>query len=222
MRVLKITALLLTIVMLCAQAVRHIYVAYFQPRTSVLDEYAKTDADEAIRRATALEELLVLYDPAKKQVDALDKELKDALASATTREERRLLEEKFQDQHGKEYAREAQLQAAIEDWEHKNQQVTELHVFWAFGIGLFVIGAALSAAGREWLGMSLILPGVVEMLWWTSPSIRFEGCPVEFDRLLFNKIVFTLITLAVVIAAWLLNEFRDKAKLFAAPPDRRG
>jgi hypothetical protein len=222
MRVLQITALLLTVLALSAQAVRHIYVAYVEPRTSVLDKYQETDASKAVREAASLPELLSHYDPAKKRVDELDKELKSAKEKCKTREERRLIEEKFREDHEQEYGRESELRNAVADWEEKNNQVRELHVFWAFGIGLFVIGAVLVARGRDWLGMALIIPGIVEMLWWTSPEIRLSGCPVEFDRLLLHKIIFTLITLAVVIAAWLLNEFAKKRGHSEAPLRGRG
>jgi len=222
MRVLQITALLVTVLVLSAQAVRHIYVAYVEPRTSALDKYTESDAGKAVREATSLAQLLSFYDPAKKRVDELDKELKAAKESKKTKEEQELVEEKFQDDHKDEYRRAYELRTAIADWEHKTAQVLELRVFWACGIGLFVIGAVLLATGRQWLGVSLIIPGIVEMLWWTSPSIRLEGCPVEFDRLLLEKIAFTLITLGVVIVAWLLNEFRNRAKGDKTPLNSRG
>jgi hypothetical protein len=222
MRVLQITALLVTVLVLSAQAVRHIYVAYVEPRTSVLDKYNESDAGKAVREAKSLAELLTLYDPARKRVDELDKELKAAKESKRTREEQQLVAEKFRDDHRDEYRRASELGNAITDWEHKTSQVLELRVFWAFGIGLFLIGAVLLATGRQWLGVSLIIPGIVEMLWWTSPSIRLDGCPVEFDRLLHEKILLTLITLGVVIVAWLLNEFRNRATGDKTPLNGRG
>jgi len=222
MRVLQITALLVTVLVLSAQAVRHIYVAYVEPRTSVLDKYDESDAGKAVREATSLAQLLSLYDPARKRVDELNKELKAAKESKKTKEEQQLVEEKFRDDHRDEYRRAAELGSAIADWEHKTNQVLELRVFWACGIGLFLVGAVLLAAGRQWLGVSLIVPGIVEMLWWTSPSIRLEGCPVEFERLLHEKILFTLITLGVVIVAWLLNESRNRAKCEKTPLNSRG
>jgi len=217
MRTFKIVAMLLTVTLLSVQAVRHIYVAYVEPRTSVLDKFNKTEAGKAVEEAKSLEELLVLYAPARKRFDELNQKLKEEKAALSGKEEREVFNDKFNEQHGKELAEFGTLSRAIEDWEHKNIQVTELRVFWAFGIGLFLVGAVLVAVRREWLGLSLMIPGVIEMLWWTSPSIRFDGCPVEFDRLLFNKIVFTLITLAVVIVAWLLN---DRGRSTASPLDR--
>jgi hypothetical protein len=211
MRTLQVLALLVTLLILCAQGVRHIYVAYCQPRTSIMDKYTNTPTTKAIEEAKSLKELEDQYAPARKRVDELNKEMKSACETMTIREERRAYEETFREEHSEEYGRASGLAGAIEDWEHKNNQVHELHVFWAFGIGLFIVGAIVLAVGQGWLGMALILPGVVEMLWWTSPSIRLEGCPVEFDRLLLHKVVFTLITLAVIIVAWLVNERRYRA-----------
>lgn len=212
MRILKIVALLVTVLLLSVQAVRHVCVAYFEPRTSVLDRFNETAAGKAVQQAKTLEELVARYEPARKRVDELDRQLKEKKAGLSRREERMVLEESFHEQHGKEYAEARELGAAIEDWEDKNGQVTDLYVFWAFGIGLFLVGAVLVAARCQWLGVAFIIPGIIEMLWWTSPSIRLEGCPLEFDRLLFSKIVFTLLTLAVVIVAWLLHGLMERAK----------
>ena len=216
MRVLQITGFLLVILALATQTVRHICVYYVAKQPSVLEKYEKTDTRRVVREAASLEELLALYDPAGKHEDELNAMLKEAKAAAKTMDERNFVEEKFREAHQEEYSRARQLRAAIEDWEHKNEQVFELHFFWAFGIGLFVLGAVLVARGWTWLGMSFIIPGVVEMLWWTSPSISFSGCPVEFDRLLWNKIALSLVTLTVIIVAWVLNERKNRTKQAAA------
>jgi hypothetical protein len=211
MRTLQVLGLLVALLILCAQGMRHIYVAYCEPRTSVLDKYTDTPTTKAIQGTKSLAELDELYAPARKRVEELDKEMKAGRDKITNREVRRDFEETFHEEHSAEYAKASSLASAIEDWEHKNAQVHELHVFWAFGIGLFLVGAIVLAVGQGWLGMALIVPGVVEMLWWTSPSIRLEGCPVEFERLLLHKVIFTLITLAVIIVAWLINERRYRA-----------
>jgi len=213
MRVLQITCFLLVVLALATQTVQHICVYYVAKQPSVMEKYEKTDTTQAIRKAASLEELLALYDPARKRADELDATLKEVKEAAKTMDERNLVEEKFRETHQEEYSRAEQLRAAIEDWEHKNRQVFELHFFWAFGIGLFVLGAVLVACGRTWLGMSFIIPGVVEMLWWTSPSTSFSGCP---DRLLWNKIALSLVTLTVIIVAWVLNERKNRTKQAAA------
>jgi hypothetical protein len=68
----------------------------------------------------------------------------------------------------------------------------------------------LLVKGRDWPGMAFIVPGIVEMIWWTSPSFGLAGSPLEFKRLLMNKLVFTLITLVLVIAAWVMQERKPK------------
>ena len=83
-------------------------------------------------------------------------------------------------------------------------------MFWAFGFALFLIGISLQARGCTWLGMSLLIPGIVEMIWWTSPSFRFAGDPLEFDRLLNNKLCFTIATFALLLAAWYLDQAKRR------------
>ncbi|NLX96203.1 MAG: hypothetical protein GXY83_08500 [Rhodopirellula sp.] len=60
------------------------------------------------------------------------------------------------------------------------------------------------------MGMSLTIPGIVEMIWWTCPSFRFAGSPLEFDRLLINKLAFTLATIAIILVWWCRTKRMEK------------
>jgi hypothetical protein len=71
------------------------------------------------------------------------------------------------------------------------------------GLGLFSVGA-LVYLKSPWLGLALVVPGVAEMIWWTSPNFRFMGTMPEFERLLNNKLIFTNLALALVVGAWIV------------------
>ena len=204
MKALKTTVLIFASFVLTTQAVRHVYVRYVEPRTSVLDSFDETTAKRAIQNATALSDLVQQYAPARKQVDLLDSDLKKEL-SQQTRDEYYMYEQKWREDHKQEYERESDLKVAIQDWENRSKEILELRVFWTFGLALFLIGIFLQGRGFSWLGMSLLIPGIVEMIWWTSPSFRFVGSPLEFDRLLNNKLMFTLATIAIILIWWNLT-----------------
>lgn len=188
---------ILAMFVLATQTVRHVYVKWLEDRTSVLDRYTKDKTDLEIAKAESLQELLVKYGPAKEKTDSLDKEHK-----SMSDEERK----KFTKDHEEEYQVERQLGSAIHDWEAKSKEIRELRVFWGCGFGLLILGALVYARGGRWTGTALIIPGFVEMIWWTSPTLSFVGAQLEFDRLLNNKICFSAITLALLIAAWLAKE----------------
>jgi hypothetical protein len=209
MKALKITVFLLAVLVLTTQFARHIYVRYLEPRGSVLDTYVQTETKKAIKGATSLDELVSRYDVAKKRVDELDKQKKKAEANKS-RDDRDVLRDKFGDEHKEDYEREADLKRAVQEWEKRSEETYELRVFWLFGFAFLLAGAILLVKGREWLGMAFIVPGIIEMIWWTSPSFRFAGSPIEFERLLMNKLAFTLITLVLVIAAWVMHERKPK------------
>ncbi len=201
MNALKTAILLLALLALTTQAIRHIYVRYIEPRTSVLDRFDETAAKKVIQSAASLSDLVEEYAPARKRVDELNAELKKEL-NQQTRDEYYMFEQKWNEDHKQDYEREAELKQAIQDWESRSKEILELRVFWAFGLALFFIGVFLQAKGCSWLGMSLLIPGVVEMIWWTCPSFRFAGSPLEFDRLLINKLTFTLATIAIILVWW--------------------
>lgn len=211
MKVLQTVAMLVTILILTTQGVRHVYVKYFESTSSVLHKYDKETAElrRQIEAAQSLAELDAMYAPARKAKDTLDEEIKAKVKveedKNTEDSSRRLrtLEESFRSEHAKDYEREEMLREGIRDWENRAEQIRELRVFWAFGLGLFVLGGLIYRFA-PWLGMAFVMSGAVEMIWWSSPSFRFAGSPLEFERLLTNKLVFTGITLAVVVAAWLV------------------
>jgi hypothetical protein len=215
MRVFQIVLFILAMLIITTQAFRHVYVRFLEPRTSVLEKYDQTETEKAIKKAQSLDELLTMYDPAKKVVDELNKQ-KTKEEENKTKDELDLFREKFDKIHEKEYARESDLRYAIQDWEHKSKQIYELRVFWAFGLALCLIGTLFILCKRPWFGMSFIIPGAVEMIWWTSPSLGFGGCPLEYDRLLINKLVFTLITFLLIIIWWCLTgKIRSEQKPLA-------
>lgn len=209
MKTLRITVFILALLVLTTQAARHIYVRYLEPRTSVLDKFEKTEAKKVIQNATALSDLVKEYEPARKRVDQLDKEMKKELTQKT-RDEYYMFEQKWKEDHEEEYEKEEELRVAIKDWEDRSKEIRELHVFWLFGFIFFIAGIFMIKKGLGWLGTAFIIPGVVEMIWWTSPSFRFAGSPLEFERLLNNKLSFTIITLVILIVAWCLTDSKQK------------
>ncbi len=210
MKALRTVVFILAMLVLATQAVRHVYVRFIEPRTSALDQYDQTETQKAIQAAESLDELLEQYAPAQKQVEDLDAQLKK-MKEGKTHDEIIVARNKFNEEHEEEYDRAKDLKKAIREWETKSKEILELRVFWAFGFGLFLIGIFLQARVFGWLGMAFLIPGVVEMVWWTSPSFRFVGSPLEFDRLLMNKLVFTLVTLVILLVWWAyINSSRKK------------
>lgn len=207
MRPLKITLLILALLVLTTQAVRHIYVRYIEPRTSVLDKFDETEAKQVIQSAKSLSELLEEYEPTRRRMDRLDDELGE-YASEQPNNEYFGFQQKWREDHKEVYERESELRLAIHYWEERSKEILALRVFWLFGFVFFLVGAILHRKGLDWVGMALIISGSVEMIWWTCPSFRFAGSPLEFDRLLNNKLWFTVITIILLIVAWCL----DKAK----------
>lgn len=205
MKAFKITIFLLAILVLSTQFVRHLYVRYLEPRGSVLDKYEQTETKKAIKTAVSLDELLSRYDTAKKRVDELDEQRKKAELNMS-KDKRDVFRDQFREKHKEDYERKSDLKEAITEWENRSKEIFELRMFWLFGFVFFLTGAILFVKGYDWLGMAFIVPGIIEMIWWTSPSFRLSGSPIEFERLLMNKVLFTAATLVLVIVTWVLHE----------------
>lgn len=211
MRALQITVFMVAVFVLTVQGFRHVYVRFLETRTSVLDRYEQDDAEKAVESVPSLAQLLTHYETAKTRVDELEKQIKEEEAKQP-QDEQLVFEEAFREKHKQTYEFESTLKKEIREWEAKSKEIDDLRVFWLLGFALVVIGELFQISGREWIGMSLIIPGIAEMIWWTSPSFGLAGSPHEFDRMLINKLVLTLITLVMVVVGWYLNEVRERRR----------
>ncbi|HXU35537.1 MAG TPA: hypothetical protein VN937_04185 [Blastocatellia bacterium] len=198
MRALQTTLFVVTALILSTQAVRHIYVRCLEPTGSVLDRYEPAVTTD-IKKATSLDELVELYDEAHNKVKAADadEESKDPANVSGSKSEVEPYKSLLKSEK-EPYKSESLLKEAIKDWESKTREVFELRYFWFSGVAFLIIGFLCYWKKLPWLGLTLLIAGFSEMIWATSPS--FRGTPQsEFDRLLTNKIVLSLISLVLLL-----------------------
>lgn len=174
----RVLAILASIILL-TQTVRHAYRLWIEPRASVLDRYDRPLQDR-IAAATSLEELRKLYDPVRKQVD----QARAASAEAES-------------EFGEPFKSEMQLRAAIEAWEEKAKELRALWFYWIVGLVCLGVGVAFYGRGHRWAGLTLEIAAFAEFVYWTSPSF-FGGNVREFDRLLLNKLLLSIASLALL------------------------
>jgi len=198
---LQKTLAIIAFLVLASQTVRHAYLRWIEPRASVLDKYDRPLKDE-ITSASSLDELLRRYDPVRKQADAARQELSKAGKQPTYGDERGL------EPYKSEYA----LHEAITEWEKRSKEIHEVRFFWLAGLGFLAVGLVTYRKVNRWLGLVLLIVAFAEFIYWTSPT--FLGVNTrEFDRLLENKLTFSVISLALLLAViWLNKIFTDKAE----------
>jgi hypothetical protein len=198
---LQKTLAIIAFLILASQTIRDAYLLWIEPRASVLDKYDKPLHDE-ITKATSLEELLRSYDAVRKQVDAARQELSKAGKKLPYDEEKEL----------EPYKSERALHEAITEWEAKSHEIREIRFFWLVGLAFFAAGLVTYKKLNRWFGLTLLIVGFVEFIYWTSPT--FLGANTrEFDRLLGNKIALSLISLALLmVVIWLNGIFLEERK----------
>ena len=189
MNALQKTLAVIAFVVLVSQSVRHAYLRWFEPRTSVLDKYDAPLKSE-IANASSLDDLLRRYEPVRKEADAARAELKKSgkepsYADLTS---------------GEPYKSERALHDAIVGWEAKAKELQEVRFYWTVGLVLCLLGLAAFTKWNRWLGLSLVIAGFSEIIYWTSP-VFFGPNTREFDRLLVNKLVLSVISIALLLLA---------------------
>ena len=201
MNTLQKTLGIIALVVLTAQTVRHGYLRWLEPRGSVLDRYDQPMKTE-ISAAGSLEELVAMYEPVRKKVDEAKRERK---TTGEPDDAPYMLGQYNQEP----FRSETSLRQAIQDWEHKANELHSLRFYWVVGLCLLIAGAAIFRWANEWLGIALEIAAFSEFLYWTSPTF-FGGAGREFDRLLVNKLLFSLLSLVLLLGvAWVQRVFAD-------------
>jgi hypothetical protein len=193
MKPLLKTLAILAFVALVVQTVRHAYMLWFEPRGSVLDQYDQPAKSE-IGSAASLDELLRQYDPVRKQVDELSKTSSTPAYEQTQKEP---------------FKTEQALRLAISEWEERSKEIRAIRFYCLVAAVLFVLGLFAYKKINRWLGLTLLIAAFSEFIYWTSPT--FIGATREFDRLLVNKLVLSIVALALLVGAiWFLDIFAEK------------
>lgn len=198
MRALQRTLAILACLFLVVQTVRHAYVLWLEPRDSVLDRYDRPLKDQ-VAAARSVDELVTRYDLVRREVDRVKADRRAADPKAT-----------FEDvQDTEPFKSEASLREAIQSWEERAKEIHSLRFYWLVGLALAVLGAASYLRVNPWVGMTLLIAGFSEVIYWTSPT--FLGAVTrEFDRLLVNKLVLSLVSLALLaVTIRLLGAFGE-------------
>ncbi|HEY6248636.1 MAG TPA: hypothetical protein VI685_01680, partial [Candidatus Angelobacter sp.] len=93
--------------------------------------------------------------------------------------------------------------------ERKTEEIHGLRFFWTIGLVLLVLGIVIYKRLNRWVGFTLIIAALSEFIYWCSPT--FFGGTREFDRLLWNKLVLSLVSLALlVVVVWMIEVFKEK------------
>ena len=199
MKGLQITFFVIFAGTLCIQAVRHTHLYFYGLEESILAPYEEHfGMEKEIQLEASTEELLAEYKATQERI----KELSDADETKPQYE--------LQQEHSELFARNRALFQEITEREDRQHQLRDIWLFSLAGYGLVGLGALVYSRGREWIGMSLILPGLSEVVWWSAPAFTLGGAVREYELLLVNKMILTVIALAVLLGLWLASQRKSK------------
>jgi len=197
---LQITLFILGLTALGSQTLRHAYVKWIEPRTSVLDRFQeKVESD--ISNSTNLQQLVLLYQQADEKVKEFER----------THPEPEQKESEYRRDEKEPYKSRTKVRQAIEEWEQKHKEILEVVFFWTAGVTFLLVGL-FAVRRNSWLKMGFIILGFAEIIWWTSPSFRSIGAQPEFERLLTIKLVLSAVSLIALVVLWIRKGKADHAR----------
>lgn len=199
MKAFQIVMFVIAMVLATTQTMRHIYVKWIAPYGSILDQF-QTETESDIAAAQGFEKLVPLYAEAKANVEAYEA---DASNPVIESRRRRTTEP---------YESELKLREEIEQREGWQRKVVELSFFWITGAVGVAVGIVVFGKINGWLGMSGILVGHAEMIYWTSPLLHNRFTGAEFESLVNIKLLLSAVTMVSLVVLWL---FRSRGLLLS-------
>ena len=187
MKALQRVLFIIAFVFLSIHALRLTYQLWFEERTSALDAYAEA-VETDIRGAASLEELVQDFDAAHKRVEEYEADENNPSPDYGER----MRTEPFKS--------ERKLRSAIESWERQSNEIARTRTYWVFGLIFLIFGIAVQKWFNPWVGIAALVVAFSEMIFWSSPPY-FGGWSPEIERLLYNKLILTWVSLILLFAA---------------------
>lgn len=187
----SLAAFVIASIILCFMGVHYTYYLLFGPEASVLNDYL----EQQIKAAESLDELVEQYEESLQLVTAYESEQPDM--EVLTR---------YQQQSVEPFATKIRLETAINVWEKKTREYGRVWYSWTAGLILFVIGAAGFVLYHSWIPLSVHIAGLAQMIWSASPTQMIVGALAEHERLLGAKLLLSVVTFVLLIAAWYLSD----------------
>ncbi len=200
MKGLQITFLIIFGSILSVQAIRHVHLYAYGFEESILDSYQEFFGMKMeIQLEASIDELLAEYKASTEKI----KQLRDSDPTKMLRQMRQ--------ENAELFARSDALGKELRQREERARQLRDIWLFSIAGYVLIGLGSLLYARGYDWVGISLILPGFQELVWWSAPSFSLGGALQEYHLLLVNKIILTVIAFVLIYTLWFVS--RRKWKL---------
>jgi hypothetical protein len=201
MKALQRTLAIVASLFLVVQTVRHAYILWFEPRTSLLDKYDQPLKGE-IAAAASVDDLVRRYEPFRKEADRIKAERRASDPMA-----------KFEgDEATEPFKSEESLGAAIRSWEERAKEMHALRFYWSVGLFLAACGVVGYLRVNRWLGVTLLIVGFSEIIYVTTPTFIGASATQEFDRLLANKLVLSLASLVLLASVLRLLRVFDEER----------
>lgn len=191
------SVLVIFIILLTTQFVRHAYERIFFTQESVLDRYTKAKSDITINRSLSLKELSMIYADAEKRIRVLE----------SGKAKRKLAQYDSDDPYEKKNV----IKEMITVREKNNRMLSEIIFYWVTGLILIACGSLAYLKFNQWTGAALVVSGFTAMTWKLGPLFFMSAAAPESAMILTVKLVCTLITLGVLIAYWYFTrDYHDR------------
>lgn len=182
------SVLVIFIILLTTQFVRHAYERIFFTQESVLDRYTKAKSDITINGSLSLKELSMIYADAEKRIRVLE----------SGKARKKLAQYDSDDPYEKKNL----IKEMITVREKDNRMLTEIIFYWVSGLILIGCGSLAYLKFNQWTGAALVVSGFTAMTWKLGPLFFMNGTVPDSTMILTVKLVCTLITLGVITAYW--------------------
>ncbi len=186
---------MIAFLVLMSSIIHTVFVRFLVPTKSVLARFGHPVKDDPLQ-AESMETLLTRYGEVIKKTEAL--------LTGKTDEQIKLIRA----QHPALFAEEEKLTWAILDQENKSQYLFKMWFYWVIGAICLGLGGLSYFKWSRWFGLSLIVLGFCEMIYWGMPSVTTGGHEAVWK--MNQEIILSIVNLGLLfLVAILMGVFRN-------------
>ncbi|MFA8343180.1 MAG: hypothetical protein ACEPO8_09460 [Rhodothermaceae bacterium] len=190
MEALKKTLFIIAMIIVSSLIIHNLYKLWIEPTGSVLDKYNKFETE--LNQVESLDELIEKYETVQEEIKAYEAD--------TTKPKIANLDH----WQTEPYKSKILTEERIREWESKNKEIYKLVFYCLIGIVFLAIGFLLYRKKLKWLGLTFLIMGFTELIYWGTPT--YISQPQIYETMIITQLIINLISFIILLAVgWSIN-----------------
>lgn len=190
MNSLKKTLFIIAMIIVSSIIIHNMYKLWIEPTGSVLDKYNKFETE--LNKAESLDELIQKYETVQKKIEEYEADSSNFKVADS---------DYWQTEP---YKSKILTEERIREWENKNKEIYKLVFYCLIGIVFLSIGFLLYRKNLKWLGLTFLIMGFTELIYWGTPT--YISQPQIYEKMIITQLIINILSfILLIVIGWFID-----------------